>query len=341
MSITYTEKYGPRPVIGIYSNNPELITDTNNLWSIQHLGPMNTEFYALVKADPINLTRHLVRVHDRNIDTEFGHVIYMFNETPIDLSYLANWIDLKHTTFIESNYNFAVYRRDNEYSVTTVDFDQYPESAHLITRSGDNRAGVIFIDCWPIDFKWQHTSEDFDFYKNMLEILDQYPVDTYAFHTSFLSLDIITPETIRYIQQLVKNSTNQLDIESGFRELLEFSGDEQLAPELTQLAQHPKAVLIPSLDGFKKLMYRTGICKWIVVGMHWGICTHQKALGFDNLKKIKEQNPQIEIYSIPQCTARWISNSGSNRVARLCNKSDYDNDSLKWEYFGNIARLKQ
>jgi len=339
MSITYTEKYGPRPIIGIYSNNPELITDTNNLWSVQHLGPMDPEFYALCQVDPTNLARHLVRVHDRQIDAEFGHVIYVSNETPIDLSYLASWIDLRHTTFIESNYKFAVYRRDTNYSITTVDFDQHPDSAHLITRSGDSKIGVIFIDCWPINFEWQHTHKDFNFYKNMIEILDQYSIDTYVFHTSFLSLDMITPEITRYIQQLVKNSSNQSEIENGFQELLFFSGDEQLAPELNQLAQHPKSVLIPGMNGFKKLMNHTGICKWIVVGMHWGICTHEKALGFNNLKKIKDQNPRMEIYSIPQCTARWIPNSGPDRVARLCNKSDYDNDTLRWTYHGDVAQL--
>jgi hypothetical protein len=99
--------------------------------------------------------------------------------------------------------------------------------------------------------------------------------------------------------------------------------------------------LIPSLTGFEKLRIRTGINKWIVVGMHWGICTHNRALGFNDLKKVQDQNTHMEIYSIPQCTACWVSNSGSNRVARLCDKQDYDADSLEWEYFGSIARLKQ
>jgi hypothetical protein len=340
MSTTYNERYGPRPSIGVYSNHPELVTDTNNLWTVQHLGSLDPEFYALIQADPKNLLRRVVRMHDKGIDKEFGHIMVMIGSNPVDLSYVANWIDLEHTTFVESKYNFAVYRRDKIYNVKTIDFDGYPETTNLITRQSNPRLGVIFIDCWPIDFDWQHVRKDFDFYKNMLEILNQYSIDAYVFHTSFLSLDVITPDITRYIQQLVANNTDTTDLQDGFKELLEFTGDEQLAPELAKLAQDPKSVLIPGVHGFKKLMQREKIDQWIVVGMHWGICTHEKALGFYNLKKIKEQNPGMKIYSIPECTAQWVSNFDSNRVARLCNKSDYDNDSLEWDYYGNIAQLK-
>jgi hypothetical protein len=339
MSTTYNERYGSRPLIGVYSNHPELVTDTNNLWTVQHLGPLDPEFCALTQENPVNLLRHVIRMHDRRIDKEFGHILYTVGSNPVDLSHIANWIDLDHTTFVESNYNFAVYRRDESYNVKTIDFDGYPNTTNLITRQTNPRLGVIFIDCWPIDFDWQHDSKDFNFYNHMLESLNQYTIDAYVFHTSFLSLDIITPEIAKYIQQLVKNNTDK-DLHDGFKELLEFAGDEQLAPELAKLAQDPKSVLIPGLHGFKKLMQRENIDQWIVVGMHWGICTHEKALGFYNLKKIKEQNPSMKIYSIPECTAQWVSNSGSNRVARLCNKSDYDNDSLEWTYYGNIAQLK-
>lgn len=339
MSGNYVERYGRRPLIGVYSDHPELITDSDNLWTIQHLGPLNPELVALINADPVNLSRHMARCHDRRIDKEFGHVLYKVSPDSIDLSYLSNWIDLDHTTFVESNYNFAVYRRDTEYSVKTIDLSKYPDTCNLLIRSGSEKIGVIFIDCWPIDFTWQHSHDGFNFYHHMLDTLSQYKIDSYVFHTSFLSLDIITPEITKYIQQLVKHASSQHDINNGFRELIEFSGDEQLAPELSLLVQNAKSVLIPSINGFKKLIQRTGINQWIVVGMHWGICTHSKPLGFTNLKKIRDQNPQMKIYSIPQCTAQWISNSESSRVARLCNKSDYDNDIFKWEYLGNIARL--
>jgi hypothetical protein len=337
---TYVERYGPRPLIGIYSNYPELVTDTDNLWTVQHLGPLDSEFCAYIQADPVNLLRRVVRGHDRGADKDFGHILYMVGSSPVDLSYIANWVDLEHTTFVESNYNFAVYRRDEIYDVKIIDFAEHPDTTNLITRQPNSRLGVIFIDCWPIDFEWQHVRKDFDFYKNMLKILNQYKIDTYVFHTSFLSLDLITPDIARYIQQLVKNNTNSENLENGFKELLEFKGDEQIAPELIKLTQDPRSVLIPGVHGFKKLMQHTNVDQWIVVGMHWGICTHEKALGFYNLKKIKDQNPGMKIYSIPECTARWISNSDSNRVARLCNKSDYDNDLLEWIYYGNIAQLK-
>jgi len=343
MSGNYIERYGRRPLIGIYSDHPELITDSDNLWTIQHLGPLNPEFVALVKADSMNLVRHMARCHDRQIDKEFGHVLYMFSPEAIDLSYISSWIDLDHTTFIESNYKFGVYRRDTNYSVKTINLTEHPDSCTLLIRTGCEKIGVIFIDCWPIDFTWQHSDKNFNFYQNMINVLKKFNIDSYVFHTSFLNLDVVTPDVVNYVHNFVSNLRPTGDQYLATKHLLDFSGTERLTPELNDILFNKKSVLIPTLDGFEYWAQTTDITHWIVVGMHWNICLHHRNLGFLNLQKLKTQNPLLNFYSIPQCSVRWVTNGqghSTNRIARLCEKSDYDNDIIDWLYTGNIAKMK-
>ena len=343
MNLDYARRYGKKPVIGVYTNGPENITDSADLWTIKYLGPLDSELTAVTTIEPNYLVRQVVRVHDRNLHPEYDHILYVINSESVDLTYLANWLDLESTTFIEKNYKFALYRRDLNYQIKTIDFGDFntltntSSSSFLKNLSGDS-VGVIFIDCWPVDFVWQHSHDAFNFYQHMLNKLSQYKIDSYVFHTSFMSLDVITPEIANYIR-LVAQQTNTQLMQNGIKELINSTGDERLASELQSLTMDPKSVFIPGLHGFDAWRQHTGINQWLVVGMHWGICTHEKPLGFYNLKKIKDQNPLMKVFSLPECTARWIVNSNGQRIARLCNKSDYDNDSLEWSYYGDIAQL--
>jgi hypothetical protein len=340
MSATYVERYGQRPLIGIYTDHPETIIDTDNQWTIQWLGPLSQETQNWISRNPNGFERHAAKVHDRLMDKEFGHVLYKLTSNIVDLSYISNWIDLEHTTYLDCRNTFALYRRDNNYKIKIVNVDELVPSSGLLTRLTGKKLGVIFIDCWPIDFSWQHTVQNFDFYQSMIDRLKQFNVDSYVFHTSFINLNIITPDIVRYIKHFVSDNSNVELQEKNITDLLDFAGNEQLAPQLENFLFDQRSVLIPSFSAFENWVQRQQINDWIVVGMHWNLCTHNKPLGFFNLKKLKDKDPNINIYSLPDCTVTWVINDNGVQVARLCNSEDYKNDSIKWNYLENIAVMK-
>lgn len=340
MSITYAERYGPRPLIGIYTDHPETIIDSKNQWTIQWLGSLSQENRNWILSSPNGLERYVVRSHDRMIDKEFGHVLYKLTPDALDLSHISNWIDLEHTSYVDCSNEFALYRRSDEYKLKIIDITGPVPSSGLLTRLTGKRLGVIFIDCWPVDFSWQHTEKNFDFYQSMIDRLDQFNVDSYVFHTSFINLNIVTPDIVRYIKHFVSSESNVGLAEKNIKDLLDFVGNEQLDPQLENFLFDQRSVLIPSLSAFENWAQRQQINDWIVVGMHWGLCTHTKPLGFLNLKKLKDKNPNFNIYSLPDCTATWVTNDNGVQVARLCNSDDYSNDSIEWNYLENIAVMK-
>jgi len=198
--------------------------------------------------------------------------------------------------------------------------------------------GVIFIDCWDqggIGWLDQGGPKD-DFYLNMLDTLNQYTIDCYVFHSTFLSLDYVTPEVTRYFQELVARAEYPFEYVQDF---VAATGGEKLSRHLLPLTSDPKSIFIPSLLGFNEYTQRRDIRNWIVVGGHWPICTHDKPLGFNNLL----QNPYYNIYSIPSCTIKWYKNSirirddgseemipGGEQIATVCTDADYANDTLGW-----------
>jgi hypothetical protein len=345
MNVDYTNRYGKKPVIGVYTDGPENISDSADLWTIKYLGPLDPELAAITLIEPDYLARHIVRVHDWNLYPEYTHLLYVLNSESVDLTQLATKLDHDHNSFIDKNYKFALYRREVTYSIKKIDV-----GSHFVVnvkRSEDfstNKMGVIFIDCWPIDFTWQRSHDDFNFYQNMIKVLERYQnIESYVFHTGFVNLDITTPDIVKYVNYFASDIKSKPEQWRAIQHLLEFSGSERLSPELNDILFNKKSILIPTLSGFENWINNTGIFRWLVVGMHWSLCTHDRALGFLNLKKLQKSHPLLQIYSLPSCTVRWVTNGaghGRDRVARLCNKSDYDNDSLEWEYFGDIAQLK-
>jgi hypothetical protein len=199
--------------------------------------------------------------------------------------------------------------------------------------------GVIFIDCWDqggIGWLDQGGAKD-NFYINMLDTLSQYRIDCYVFHSTFLSLDYITPEVARYFQELVAQAKYPFEY---VRDFVAATGGEKLSRHLLPLASNPKSIFIPSILGFNEYTQRRDIRNWIVVGGHWPICTHTKPLGFNNLMK----NLYYNIYSIPSCTVKWYKNSiyiredgseemipGGEQIATVCTDADYETDTLGWK----------
>jgi hypothetical protein len=196
------------------------------------------------------------------------------------------------------------------------------------------KLGVIFIDCWDQNWQWKTLAGPHkDFYLDMLETLGKYDIDSYVFHTSFLSLEYVTPDVIRYVNEYILNADSSKQ-QLGVHELLNNAGTERLSKQLMPLAKDYKSIFIPSMSGFIQWCQTSDISNWIVVGAHWPICTHSKPLGFNALLEYKKSRPHLRFFSIPSCTAKWLFNEES-QIATICTSRDYEKDTLQWKNVGN------
>ena len=173
----------------------------------------------------------------------------------------------------------------------------------------DSPVGIIFIDCWQsiADSQWPHAPQGFDFYNNMVRVLSNYSANSLIFHTGTF-------------------------------------GDLPLAHELKPWQNKKHARDIMNLTGFQKHYQTANVKNWIVVGAHWQRCTHDKPLGFVNLLNIKQQDPDFRVFSLPECTAKFVlddcnNDNINNPIVRTCQDDDYYNDSLSWRKDFNYFEL--
>ena len=212
------------------------------------------------------------------------------------------------------------------------------------------KIGVIFIDCWDSAnrFRWLHPNPEFSFYGNMIRRIKEFQVDSYVFATSFLNLDIIRQDVVNYFKTYVQANYTDTNLVSGpeliklraIQDLVTNAGDAHLAPELNEFANSDKSMFMPSFEGLRWHIQNTGINHWIVVGQHWGICTHTKPCGFHNLIEYKKTNNYLQIYSLAECTAVWVD--ADSAQARLATYTDYGADSLNWSWdrANQLARIE-
>lgn len=107
----------PRPQLEIYTDWPELITDSLGLWDYRIAGDI-----AHV-ANQLFLPGHLERLARNHYGAENKeHVLYVRNPRAIDLSEFLIWVDLEHTTFIEQDWDFLLYRPDSTYKSRMISF---------------------------------------------------------------------------------------------------------------------------------------------------------------------------------------------------------------------------
>lgn len=166
--------------------------------------------------------------------------------------------------------------------------------------------GIVFIDCWQkIADKsiWVNQPADYNFYSSMKNELSKYQTTSLIFHTS----------------------------SSEFL---------QLAKDLRPWATLPNSGNIMNIEIFKQHYQDKKIYDWIVVGAHWQGCMHGNALGFDNLYKLKIQDPKLRIYSHQNCTVKFINNDTDCPIVSTLDAQDYLMDRLTWEPNGNLYELK-
>jgi len=165
--------------------------------------------------------------------------------------------------------------------------------------------GVIFIDCWQsiLDHsEWPDVVSEFDWYESMSTVL-------------------------------FRHRTNSLVFCTG-----EY-GNLPLSDKLQSWKQQYDSIDCQNPYVFQQYYQSKKLYNWIVVGAHWQRCTHDKPLGFYNLLKLKQQDSNLRIFSHSDCTIKFLNNDLEHPIVSVCNKSDYDQDTLTWKSAGKLFEL--
>lgn len=201
--------------------------------------------------------------------------------------------------------------------MTIINYNNFP------IKFQHGKLGVIFIDCW--DQPW-FTEE---FYLNIRRRLRSLPVTAKVFNTSFMQLDIITQETVNFLKAMPQSQ--------AVKDLIYNIGPERLSRHLYSELDST-SILIPTYNGFSQYIEMSGIGQWIVMGAHWGLCTHTKPLGFYNLIEYKKSHPHANFYADPNCIFKWVNEK--QNIATRCDWDDFEKDHLNWSRLGDLARLE-
>lgn len=113
----------PRPTIGIYTDWPELIDNSNDHWNITILGPSRDFKQRII--NPANFEKVAFLEHADQNHKNFDHIMWIIKSRKINLDELLFWVDLDHTTFIDHNWDFIVYRRNITYNSTYVSLSYF------------------------------------------------------------------------------------------------------------------------------------------------------------------------------------------------------------------------
>ena len=183
------------------------------------------------------------------------------------------------------------------------------------------------MDLW--DYDWENLEHN-KTYDDVIDVICEkiklYNAASCVFANSFVKLDMQTKDIVNYLREFYQKSPDTATKIQALDDLIGAAGTEPLHRKLLDLLNaRGDCIYIPSISGFGEWVNRTGINNWIIVGAHWGICTHDKPLGFNNLKNIS----RINLYSIPSCTLKWI-NPDESTVSTLCLR-DYVTDKLEWQ----------
>jgi len=285
---SWSSKYaGKNPTLGIYTQWPQSISDSQNLWAKTFLGSVPS---SVISTQDSALKRYVARSHDKNIDRDFDHYLYVDNDVSIDISDFKPWLDLEHTTYFDANDNFVLYRRDKVWKDKVIDIAKKP------------KIGAIFIDCWQVFESHTWVLPGFDYYHTMIHALESFNLIDCVFHTNTY-------------------------------------GDLPLSDALSRWRMIMNYCDIISINGFKQHYHNINLQNWIVVGAHWQRCTHDRPLGFHNLLQLKKQDVDLHIYSLPNCTAKYVYEDIDHPLVDICDAADYQKDCLNWQWDGNLAEL--
>lgn len=107
------KKYGSRNRLCVYTDWPDLITNTHRAWEVIHAGPS-------VRSHLGYLENQLkFRGQDGFVDI-YPHTLFMVKPTRIDVAELLFWMDLEHSAYIGNDFRYLLYRDSDEYRSTQI-----------------------------------------------------------------------------------------------------------------------------------------------------------------------------------------------------------------------------
>jgi len=115
-------QYPTKPKIKIYTNWPEQIHNHFDAWDVsevvssQHMIDEIQGFGGRTG----RLERWATEEH-KNPKETVDHVLYVIDPRPMELGDLLVWMDMEHSTYIESTWKFLLYRKAAVYKNTYID----------------------------------------------------------------------------------------------------------------------------------------------------------------------------------------------------------------------------
>ena len=190
----------------------------------------------------------------------------------------------------------------------------------MITASSKNKPdinGLILLDCWEPQVR-DHFFKD-KYYINLIEKLKDQHFKIVINSASRLQIDLTDPAMVNTLEICQYRDDHPI-----MHNLLQQSGPEKPSTLLSRYLSNEKIIhIVNDLDfiwfATKYLNYQ--VHNWLVVGLTWQMCTHEHALGLDNLSQItKEYNLNFYATDYSFCTM-------TEQTAGL---KDFEQDSLDW-----------
>ena len=119
---SWRSQYPTKPKIKIYTNWPEQIHTQCAAWDVveivsgQHIINDIQGF-----GGRTGRLERFASEEYKNPKETVDHVLYVIDPRPIELSDLLIWMDMEHSTYIESTWKFLLYRKADTYTTTYID----------------------------------------------------------------------------------------------------------------------------------------------------------------------------------------------------------------------------
>jgi len=110
----WRERYGLKPQLHVYADNIDQVV--NSQWDIVHMGPMPDRHTMI---HPGHLERVML-----NHNSPYEHTLYVAGKRRVFADDILPWMDVRHTAFVDKDWDFAIYRRDDKHKVTMISITQ-------------------------------------------------------------------------------------------------------------------------------------------------------------------------------------------------------------------------
>lgn len=116
----WRNKYPGRPKLKIYTNYPENVKDINGVWDWEVVG--DTGNFASEIGTRKGWSEKLAKdYHSQGRKYGDCHMLWLVQNRVVDLGDFLPWMDTKHTTYANSDWDFVLYRPDEIFGTILID----------------------------------------------------------------------------------------------------------------------------------------------------------------------------------------------------------------------------